>query len=270
MTRPDPTAPTGLAQALRALRADPPPGFPNRVLARLGIPAQVDQMVRVEGPTGALYVAFTDEGVCHVLTTALVDDDPARFAQRHRARFGRPVRLTTEVPAGLLTALRTGHGRTLRYDLHGLSDFEQAVLRKALDIPRGETRPYAWIAREIGRPAAVRAVGSALGRNPVPILIPCHRVVRSDGHIGDYVFGADVKRRLLTHEHVDLPRLEQLANAGVRYLGSNTTTIYCFPTCHNARRISPDHQVPFATWRAAAAAGYQPCRDCRPAEPRTR
>src|SRR2546428_13733249 len=72
----------------------------------------------------------------------------------------------------------------LQFDLRGLSEFERAVLMKALEIPTGEVRPYSWIAREIGRPEAVRATGSALARNPVPLLIPCHRVSRSDGMIG--------------------------------------------------------------------------------------
>ena len=60
---------------------------------------------------------------------------------------------------------------------------------KALEIPRGEVRPYGWIAAEIGRPKAVRAVGTALGHNPVPLIVPCHRVVRSDGMIGQYSLG---------------------------------------------------------------------------------
>ena len=110
----------------------------------------------------------------------------------------------------------------------------------------------------------MRAVGSALGRNPVPLLIPCHRVVRSDGHIGDYVFGGEAKRAILTHEGVEPEGLERLARTGVRYLGSDTTRIYCFPTCRNARRISERHRIPFASETRAGAAGYRPCRVCRP------
>ena len=78
----------------------------------------------------------------------------------------------------------TGRRRVrLQFDLRRLSPFERDVLRKTLEIPRGEARTYGWIAREIGRPGAVRAVGSALNKNPIPLLIPCHRVVRSDGQI---------------------------------------------------------------------------------------
>ena len=88
----------------------------------------------------------------------------------------------------------------MRYDLSGLSPFERAVLTKTLEIPLGEVRPYGWVAREIGRPRAVRAVGSALGRNPVPVLIPCHRVVRSDGALSGYRWGVRRKRTLLERE----------------------------------------------------------------------
>ena len=67
-------------------------------------------------------------------------------------------------------------------DLRGHTDFERDVWHKALEIPRGEVRPYGWVAAEIGRPKAVRAVGTALGHNPVPLIVPCHRVVRTRRH----------------------------------------------------------------------------------------
>ena len=67
-------------------------------------------------------------------------------------------------------------------------------------IPQGDTRSYAWVAREIGKPRAVRAVGTALKKNPFTIIVPCHRVVHSDGSIGEYALGADLKKRLLEIE----------------------------------------------------------------------
>ena len=80
------------------------------------------------------------------------------------------------------------------FDLSHSTAFEAAVLRKALELPRGQVRPYSWIAQEIGSPNASGPVGSALAGNPVPVLIPCHRVVRGDGVIGNYIFGTEVKR----------------------------------------------------------------------------
>lgn len=103
-----------------------------------------------------------------------------------------------------------------RFDLSGLTEFERAVLEKTLEIPPGQVRSYAWVAREIGRPRAVRAVGSALARNPIPVLIPCHRVVRSDGVIGQYgAGGTAAKRAILESEGVDTRRLRRLEAAGV-------------------------------------------------------
>jgi O-6-methylguanine DNA methyltransferase len=151
-------------------------------------------------------------------------------------------------------------------DLRGATEFEQAVWRKTLEIPRGEIRPYGWVAAEIGKPAAVRAVGTALGHNPIPLVVPCHRVVRSDGLNGNYSMGGPAnKRRILRIEGLDPDELEAQARAGVRYLGSDTTRNVCLPTCHNARRITAPHRVPFRSLSAASSAGYRPCRDCRPA-----
>ncbi len=86
-------------------------------------------------------------------------------------------------------------------DKVSLSVFEWRVLAVTLRIPLGETRSYQWIAKEAGAPRAVRAVGQALKKNPFPLLIPCHRVIRSDGKIGGYSAGGErVKRDLLALE----------------------------------------------------------------------
>jgi O-6-methylguanine DNA methyltransferase len=78
-----------------------------------------------------------------------------------------------------------------------LTSFEMAVLRAALDIPFGETRSYRWVAERIGRPKAVRAVGQALRKNPWPLVIPCHRVIKSDGTLGKYAGKDDGRKRAL-------------------------------------------------------------------------
>ncbi len=253
--------------ALRRLRVEAPEGFVDAVLDRLGLHTP-DRLVTVESPAGDLFVAFNDDGIRAVMPAALFDHDVEKFATHHRAETGRPLVGATRPPAGLVTALRNGRATGLRYDLSGLTPFERAVLAKTLEIPAGEVRPYGWVAREIGRPRAVRAVGSALGRNPVPVLIPCHRVVRSDGQIGNYGLGVPMKRALLSAEGVDLERLERLADAGTRYLGSDTTGVFCVPSCAHALRIRPAHQVSFRSADAALGAGYQPCRHCTPAEQR--
>ena len=84
-----------------------------------------------------------------------------------------------------------------------LTPFEWQVLKATLTIPLGETRSYQWVAKKIGRPRAVRAVGQALRKNPYPLLIPCHRVIKSDGTLGGYAGKYDGrKKKLLTLERV--------------------------------------------------------------------
>lgn len=78
--------------------------------------------------------------------------------------------------------------------------FEKEVLKVVSQIPFGQRRSYMWVAKKVGRPKAVRAVGQALRRNPLPIIIPCHRVIRSDGKIGGYRWGKVAKKRLLDYE----------------------------------------------------------------------
>ena len=84
------------------------------------------------------------------------------------------------------------------------SPFQRKVLLTTYIIPRGSTETYASIAKKIGNPKSTRAVGTALAKNPFPILIPCHRVIRSDGKIGNYQGGTEKKRALLKKEGVKL------------------------------------------------------------------
>jgi methylated-DNA-[protein]-cysteine S-methyltransferase len=81
------------------------------------------------------------------------------------------------------------------------TDFDKAVWNALIEIPYGETRTYKWLAGKIGKPNAARAVGQALSRNPIPIIIPCHRIIESDGSLGGYSGGIDIKRRLLDIEY---------------------------------------------------------------------
>jgi methylated-DNA-[protein]-cysteine S-methyltransferase len=85
-------------------------------------------------------------------------------------------------------------------DLRGLTDFERRVYEEVRDIPWAETRSYADVARAVGRPTATRAVGNALHRNPLPIVVPCHRVLQAGGGLGGFACGLKVKRKLLMLE----------------------------------------------------------------------
>ncbi len=87
-----------------------------------------------------------------------------------------------------------------KLDLSGTTRFQQNVWLTVRNIPRGETRSYGWVAMQLGLPRAARAVGRALGSNPVPIVIPCHRVVGSDGKLGGFGGGVKIKKFLLQLE----------------------------------------------------------------------
>ena len=82
--------------------------------------------------------------------------------------------------------------------------FQRAVLEATAGVPFGRVDTYAGIARKIGKPGATRAVGNALGRNPIPVIVPCHRVIRSDATIGGYTGGLDIKQHLLSFEGIVL------------------------------------------------------------------
>ncbi|NIO11897.1 MAG: methylated-DNA--[protein]-cysteine S-methyltransferase [Deltaproteobacteria bacterium] len=101
-------------------------------------------------------------------------------------------------------------GRTKSFstpcDLSGLPPFTHAVLKAAIKIPYGEVRSYGWLAKRLGKPKAARAVGNALARNPIPIMIPCHRVVRSDGELGGFALGKALKERLISLEKTHVRR----------------------------------------------------------------
>jgi methylated-DNA-[protein]-cysteine S-methyltransferase len=88
-------------------------------------------------------------------------------------------------------------------DLSGTTRFQQSVWRTIRNIPRGETRSYGWVARQLGLPKAARAVGQALKRNPVPIVVPCHRVVGGNGNLGGFGGGVTIKKFLLRLEQAD-------------------------------------------------------------------
>jgi methylated-DNA-[protein]-cysteine S-methyltransferase len=89
-------------------------------------------------------------------------------------------------------------------DLSAGTIFQQSVWRTLKTIPRGETRSYGWVAKQIGKPKSSRAVGMACGANPIPVVIPCHRVIASDGSIGGFGGGLPMKRRLLQIEGLSL------------------------------------------------------------------
>ncbi|MGH2669650.1 MAG: methylated-DNA--[protein]-cysteine S-methyltransferase, partial [bacterium] len=150
------------------------------------------------------------QGVAHL---DLADSDEA-FARAIRRRFARPAMRDPRPPADLRRFLigffTSGTPFRGGVDFSLVGPFERAVLEQLRRIPRGQVRTYREIAAAFGHPSASRAVGNACAKNPVPLIVPCHRVVRSDGGLGGYSLrgGPRLKRRLLELEGVDLSDLK--------------------------------------------------------------
>ncbi len=247
-----------LETAMAELATTAPAGLATNVLVEVGL---ADRVARMDSVIGPLYVAWNGLGVSAV--------ESADFALTHQERTGRPAIPTDRLPDRLARAIdrRLGGDRRVRIDLdlRGHSEFERDVWTKALDIPRGEVRPYGWVAAEIGRPKAVRAVGTALSHNPVPLIVPCHRVVRTDGSIGQYSLGGpENKRTILASEGLDPDEMEDAARRGERLIGCASTHIVCWPTCRTGRHMLARNRRPFRSLADAAEAGYRPCKVCRP------
>ena len=213
-------------------------------LARRALDADQPDSASLARLERRLGIEATSEGVC--LIRAGKREKPPTAAARRLAEQAR-----VEI-AEYLAGRRAFF--SVPVDLSRTPDFQRRVLEAARHIPFGEARPYAWIAERIGHPHAVRAVGTALGRNPVPLIVPCHRVWRSDGGLGGYLFGADLKRGLAALER-STPVLE----------GSTSTRVVCRVGCRQVRQARPDQRVVFGSVEDARSVGYRPCKLCRPA-----
>lgn len=149
-------------------------------------------LLMVVGPNGVMRLAFEVEDHDAVLADLTVDAGVRVVDAGSRSA---PVALQLrEYLAGARTRF------DVEVDLGGIEGFRRDVLSAMAEIPYGETATYASLAGEAGNPGAVRAVGTACARNPVPIIVPCHRVVRSDGAPGGYLGGTDAKQALLALE----------------------------------------------------------------------
>ena len=147
---------------------------------------------------GRLLVAATEHGVCSV-KAGRGDEDLVRAL---REEFPRAQISKSKKAGRFLEALNehlSGQEVRLPVDIRG-TDFQLKVWMALRDIPRGETRSYSDMARVIGEPKAVRAVANACASNPVPLIIPCHRVIRKDGSLGGYGLGIGRKKTLLSNE----------------------------------------------------------------------
>lgn len=246
---------TALTAGLKETVVDPPRSFRDECSDHFDV---------INAGGDEILVAFSDRGL-RMITTGV---SPEEFRHSYLQKFGRglncadlPDRLRKQVVAAL-----AGEGVAEPVvDLADAGEFEKKVLEVLTHIPRGQVRTYTWVARQAGRPKAVRAVGNICAHNVVPFVVPCHRVVPTSGGVGNYAFGTPVKRALLKREGVPLEQLDELARQGVRYIGSKNTKVYCFPTCSGgAMRIDEENRIGFRDERDAASQGFRPCKQCQP------
>ena len=249
---------TNMRDARDAGQRDVSPDFTAKVFAGCGL----DRYTNAASALGDVFVAWSAAGVSAVR----VASDEQAFEAWYGERFARRCVPAVEIDPIAEAARAALHGDDVDVpvDLRDCSPFERRVLHKAAEIRRGSARPYRWVARELGAPDASRAVGNALGRNPVPLLIPCHRVIRTDFTTGGYVFGSDAKRKLLEDEGLDFDAIETVTRRGFRYVGCDDGT-FCLPTCGGvARQIDDPGYVGLRNAEEAHAHGLVPCTQCRP------
>lgn len=156
-----------------------------------------------ETPVGPLWLASTERGL---MAVKFGGTESEFLAELPRSSRPRPVRSREGVARAAEQVREYFRGERTAFDLPidwtWMSDFQRRVLTAALSVHRGQVTTYGEIARQIGRPGASRAVGQALGHNPVPIVLPCHRVLASNGSLGGYSGGLAIKIALLKMEGV--------------------------------------------------------------------
>jgi methylated-DNA-[protein]-cysteine S-methyltransferase len=159
-----------------------------------------------ESPVGELKLVASNDGLAAILWE---NDDPARVPLGATVEApDHPILLETERQLREYFA-GTRQAFDLKLDFAG-TEFQRRVWAALLTIPYGETRSYIEVARQIGRPDIVRAVGAANGRNPIPIITPCHRVIGANGKLVGFAAGLEIKARLLA---LEAPQAQLLLSA---------------------------------------------------------
>jgi methylated-DNA-[protein]-cysteine S-methyltransferase len=220
----------------------------------------------VKSPLGNLLVAMTARGI--VLNYYVEDaSNVAAAVAKLRLAFD-PVedqRVVGEIGEEVNCYL-TGKANVLRQSVDltlAGNAFQRKVLDKLQSVPRGALISYQGLGAAVGSASSARAVGNALHNNPVPIYVPCHRVISSDGRIGGYGGGAARKLRLLRSEGFAVEG-NTASLPGTIVWGHKGTKIYCRPSCRTRARVDRARILFFADAEQAQRAGMRPCKICRP------
>ncbi len=232
-------------------------GRARRPLARVGV---------IDSPVGRLLVAESARGLLAVQFLAGPDAPDALAALKEGFDLVEDPRVGERIGREI--------ERYLSGDMHALdrpvdlslvrSDFQRrALMRLRRTIPPGSVITYQGLAAAVGAPSSQRAIGNTMAINPVPLYVPCHRVIRSDGTIGNYGGGVARKIKLLRAEGFSVARDHRLPASSV--MGHLVTHIFCRPQCHAAMRASPARSIIFADSGRARSAGLRACKLCHPA-----
>ena len=239
-------------------------GKVNKALKRIRRPQAAVGVVR--SSLGNLLVAISARGI--VLNHYLEDTSNVTAAvAKLRLEFD-PVedrRAVGEVGEEVNRYL-TGRADALRQNVDltlAGNAFQKKVLERLQTVPRGALISYQALGAAVGSASSARAVGNALHNNPVPIYVPCHRVISSDGHIGGYGGGAARKLQLLRSEGFAVDR-DTASIAGTTVWGHPGMKIYCRLGCRTAARVDRARILFFADPGHAQRAGMRPCKICRP------
>ena len=261
-----PASEAGLAAARRAL---------NTQLAQLTRDTRPRLVLSLwHSPLGPLQIGTTDKGVA--LVAFVSPDDPESGAERLGEKFAQFSFEQAEGNEGH-TALTRKLEAYLNGSRHALdwviddglmrSDFQRQVLQAAREVPYGSLTTYLGLAERIGRPTAVRAVAQALRYNPLPIRIPCHRIVGTTGSLTGYAGNKiALKRDILAVEGIPtVPSRSGFAIAQDRlYVGRQAERIFCRPGCEASQGIRAGNRLFIASRTRAEEIGYAPCGVCRP------
>lgn len=242
----------GIRRAMKLLR---------RPEARIGIlPSPVGQLLVAEGPHGFATIHF------------LSSSDAERPLAKLRRKFDLLENETWRADtARELARYFGGDFSVLGHEVDLVmveSEFQRRALMRLREVPIGSVITYQGLATAVGEPDAQRAIGNTMASNPIPIFIPCHRVIRSDGTIGNYGGGVKNKITLLRNEGFALGSSARMPSSlrmpPSAVMGHRHTHIYCRPECSAAKRADPRRSLIFADARHARDAGLRACKLCKP------
>jgi methylated-DNA-[protein]-cysteine S-methyltransferase len=221
----------------------------------------------VGSPIGDLMVAESDRGLIGLHFMWITNGDQMLEKMRQRFDLVENEAAMKKVAAELERYFRRGDAAALddqKVDFSMVeSEFQRRALARLRSVPGGSVITYHGLAAAVGNPNSQRAIGTTMATNPIPLFVPCHRVIRSDGTIGNYGGGVDRKLRLLELEGFHVGRdLKMPADA---VLGHRATHIFCRPECSAAKRADRGRMLIFADAEKAEHAGLRACKLCRPA-----